>query len=102
MQVQDLSGEPVDLHARPEVSLRSADVDLGTVPIVPTGAGTYVAEITFPTAGEWEIQVSLRVDEFENPVTSRLTVDGSIRARRSPSPAPCAGSPSTRTCTNNR
>ncbi len=74
VQVQDLSGEPVDLRARPEVSLRSADVDLGTVPIVPTGAGTYVAEITFPTAGEWEVQVSLRVDEFENPVTS-LTID---------------------------
>lgn len=74
VQVQDLSGEPVDLHARPEVSLRSSDVDLGTVPIVPTGAGTYAADVTFPSAGEWEIQVSLRVDEFENPVTS-LTID---------------------------
>jgi copper transport protein len=76
VQVQDLSGEPVDLHARPEVSLRSADVDLGTVPIVPTGAGTYVAEVTFPAAGEWEIQVSLKIDEFDNPVTTlTVTVD---------------------------
>ncbi|KAA1425671.1 copper resistance CopC/CopD family protein [Nocardioides antri] len=74
VQVQDLAGEPVDLHARPEVSLRSGDLDLGTVPVTPTGAGTYLADVTFPSAGAWEVQVSLRVDEFENPVTT-LTVD---------------------------
>lgn len=74
VQVQDLAGEPVDLFARPVVSLRGADVDLGSVPVVPTGTGTYVAEVSFPTAGEWEVQVSLPVDEFENPVTT-LTVD---------------------------
>ncbi|WP_183096082.1 copper resistance CopC/CopD family protein [Nocardioides stalactiti] len=74
VQVQDQAGEPVDLHARPEVSLRGGDVDLGTVPVVPTGVGTYLAEVSFPTAGEWEVQVSLRVDEFENPVTT-LAVD---------------------------
>jgi len=73
VQVQDLSGEPVDVHDRPEVSLRSDEVDLGSVPVAPTGAGTFVADVTFPTAGEWEVQVSLRVDEFENPVTT-LTV----------------------------
>lgn len=70
VQVQDLGGEPVDLHTRPDVVLRSADVDLGAVPVVPTGAGTFVADISFPTAGEWEVQVSLRIDEFENPVTT--------------------------------
>ena len=56
------------------VSLRTADVDLGVVPVTPTGAGTFVATVTFPKAGEWEVQVSLRIDEFENPVTT-LTVD---------------------------
>lgn len=70
VQVQDLGGEPVDLHTRPDVVLRSADVDLGAVPVAPTGAGTFVADISFPTAGEWEVQVSLRIDEFENPVTT--------------------------------
>ncbi|RHW28027.1 copper resistance protein CopC [Nocardioides immobilis] len=74
VQVQDLGGEPVDLHDRPVVSLRSAEVDLGAVPVAPTGAGTFVADVTFPTAGEWEVQVSLRVGEFENPVTT-LTVE---------------------------
>lgn len=74
VQVQDLGGEPVDLHDRPVVSLRSAEADLGAVPVAPTGAGTFVADVTFPTAGEWEVQVSLRVGEFENPVTT-LTVE---------------------------
>ncbi|MDZ5622905.1 copper resistance protein CopC [Nocardioides bizhenqiangii] len=74
VQVQDLAGEPVDLAERPTVSLRSADVDLGTVPVTPTGAGTFQATVTFPEPGEWEVQVSLRVDEFDNPVTT-LTVD---------------------------
>jgi copper transport protein len=74
VQVQDTSGEPLDLHARPEASLRGTDLDLGAVPVRPTAAGTYLAEVTFPTAGEWEVQVSLRVGEFENPVTT-LTVE---------------------------
>ncbi|WP_183101515.1 copper resistance CopC/CopD family protein, partial [Nocardioides pelophilus] len=73
VQVQDLAGEPVDLHARPDVSLRGPDLDLGAVSVTPTGVGTFVAPVTFPTPGEWEVQVSLRVDEFDNPVTS-LTV----------------------------
>ena len=73
IQIQDLSGEPVDVAARPEVSLRSTDLDLGTVPVTPTGAGTFLATVTFPKPGEWEVQVSLRIDEFENPVTT-LTV----------------------------
>ena len=51
IQVQDLSGEPVDVDARPEVSLRSGDLDLGAVPVTPTGAGTFVADVTFPKAG---------------------------------------------------
>ena len=48
VQVQDLSGEPVDLRERPEVSLRTAGVDLGIVPVTPTGTGTFAATVTFP------------------------------------------------------
>lgn len=70
IQVQDETGEPVDLHAPPEVALRSGDVDLGEVPVVPVASGTYLATVTFPAPGEWEVQVSLRVSEFENPVTT--------------------------------
>ncbi len=74
VQVQDPTGEPVDGFATPEVSVRSEDVDLGLVPLVPTAAGTYAADVVFPSAGTWEVQVSLRVSEFDNPVTT-LTVD---------------------------
>lgn len=74
VQVQDVAGEPVDLRDRPEVSLRSDDIDLGTLPVRPIGAGTFLTTVTFPKPGEWEVQVSLRIDEFENPVTT-LSVD---------------------------
>lgn len=74
VQVQDLAGDPVDLRDRPEVSLRSDDIDLGTLPVRPIGAGTFLTTVTFPKPGEWEVQVSLRIDEFENPVTT-LSVD---------------------------
>lgn len=76
LQVQDEGGEPVDLAGPPEVSLRSDDVDLGRVPVRPVAAGTYAADVTLPTAGPWEAQVSLPVSEFDNPVTTlALVVD---------------------------
>jgi len=74
LQVQDLAGEPLDGFAAPEVSVRSGQVDLGQVVAVPTAAGTYSAEVVFPSAGTWEVQVSLRRSEFDNPVTT-LTVE---------------------------
>ena len=74
LQLQDLAGEPLDGFAAPEVSVRSGEVDLGQVPLVPTAAGTYAAEVVFPTSGTWEVQVSLRESEFANPVTT-LTIE---------------------------
>jgi copper transport protein len=70
IQVQDESGEPLDLYDAPSVELRSEDVDLGPVPVVPAGAGTYAAEVVFPTPGEWQLQVGVRSDEFTSPVTT--------------------------------
>lgn len=70
VQVQDLAGDPLDLYDAPAVALRNDDVDLGEVPVVPDGAGTYVADVVFPTAGRWQVQVSVRQDEFTSPVTS--------------------------------
>lgn len=70
VQVQDLAGDPLDLYDAPAVALRNGDVDLGEVPVVPDGAGTYVADVVFPTAGRWQAQVSVRVDEFTSPVTT--------------------------------
>lgn len=77
VQVQDLAGDPLDLYDAPAVALRTDDVDLGEVPVVPVGAGTYEAEVVFPVAGSWELQVSIRVDEFTSPVTTMdLSVTG--------------------------
>ncbi|WP_193614847.1 copper resistance protein CopC [Nocardioides lijunqiniae] len=73
VQLQDLTGEPLDGIDAPEVAVRTDGVDLGLVPVVPTASGTYVADVVFPTSGTWEVQVSLREDQFENPVTT-LTV----------------------------
>jgi copper transport protein len=70
VQLQDETGEPIDLQGEPEVSLSSADVDLGQVPVEPVAAGTYRAEVVFPSPGTWEVQVSLPVDRFTNPVTT--------------------------------
>jgi copper transport protein len=71
VQVQDQAGEPVDGFAEPVVSVAKADgsTDLGTQPVVPTGAGTYAVETVIPSPGAWEVQVSLRASEFDNPVT---------------------------------
>lgn len=70
VQVQNLAGDPLDLYDAPAAVLRSAEVDLGEVPLTPTGAGTYTADVVFPTAGSWQLQVSIRVDEFTSPVTT--------------------------------
>jgi copper transport protein len=70
VQVQDQAGDPVDAFAAPEVSLASDDVDLGVVPVTPVGAGTYAAEAVIPAAGTWQVQVSLKASEFDNPVVT--------------------------------
>lgn len=76
VQVQNLAGDPLDLHDAPAVALRSSSVDLGEVPLTPTGSGTYTSDVVFPTTGTWKLQVSIRVDEFTSPVT---TVDLDVK-----------------------
>ncbi|HET9422453.1 MAG TPA: copper resistance protein CopC [Nocardioides sp.] len=70
VQIQDRAGDPVDTFAAPEISVASTTVDLGIVPAVPVGAGTYSADVTVPAPGEWRVQVSLRATEFDNPVVT--------------------------------
>jgi copper transport protein len=70
VQIQDQAGDPVDTFAAPEISVASDAVDLGIVPAVPVGAGTYSAEVTVPAPGTWRVQVSLRATEFDNPVVT--------------------------------
>ena len=70
IQLQDLTGEPVEPVRPPTVRVRSGAVDLGNLALTPSDAGTYRAEVVLPTDGTWRVQVSLRIDEFENPVAS--------------------------------
>ncbi len=75
VQVQDAAGEPYDPPVNPVVELRTEGLDIGTVTVTPIGAGTYRGEVVVPRAGAWEVQVSIRLSRFENPVTTvRLTV----------------------------
>ncbi len=70
IQLQDLPGEPVEQPRLPTVRVSSDAVDLGEVQLAPSDAGTFRGETVIPTEGTWRVQVSLRLDEFENPVAS--------------------------------
>ncbi|KRF19014.1 hypothetical protein ASG90_03780 [Nocardioides sp. Soil797] len=73
VHVEDASGRPVRPYADPVVAMHSDDVDLGPVPLEASGKGVFTARVVIPEPGDWQVQVSLRLDEFENPVTT-LTV----------------------------
>ena len=68
VQLQDLSGEPLEPTQLPEISLRSDELDLGQVKTTSVAAGTFRADLVLPAAGTWQVQVSLRLSEFDNPV----------------------------------
>ncbi len=70
VQLQDDTGEPVVTDRAPDVQLRTSGLDLGSVPVTTTDPGTWAAEVLLPQPGTWEVQVGLRVDRFENPVTT--------------------------------
>lgn len=75
VQVQDAAGEPYDPPTSPVVELRTEGLDVGEVTVRSIGAGTYRGEVVVPRAGEWEVQVSIALSRFENPVTTvRLSV----------------------------
>ena len=75
VQVQDAAGEPYDPPTTPVVALSTDGLDVGEVTVTPIGAGTYRGQVVVPRAGEWEVQVSIELSRFDNPVTTvRLTV----------------------------
>ncbi|MER7608365.1 copper resistance protein CopC [Nocardioides sp. NPDC127503] len=69
-RIQDSAGAPVALARLPTVSIRSDDLDLGTVPVTRAGAGTCTADVVIPAAGRVEVQVGMRRSRFENPVAT--------------------------------
>jgi copper transport protein len=68
VQLQDLTGEPLEPTRLPEISLRSDELDLGEVKTRSVAAGTFRADVVLPGPGTWRVQVSLRLSEFDNPV----------------------------------
>lgn len=70
VQVQDLAGEPVELAEEPAVIVRGPVGALGEVRLESVDLGTWAANLVLPAAGTWKVQVSLRISEFESPVTS--------------------------------
>ena len=68
VQLQDLSGEPLEPTHLPEISLRSDALDLGQVATRSVAAGTFRTDVVLPRPGTWRVQVSLRLGEFDNPV----------------------------------
>ncbi len=77
IEMADAAGAPFEGYEAPSLKLSSDDVDLGYLPVESLAPGRYAAEAVFPSPGTWELQVSLRIDEFENPVgTLDFEVDG--------------------------
>ena len=64
----DAAGEPAEGYEAPRLSLTADDVDLGAVQLSSLGPGVYAGDVLLPTGGEWDVQVSLRTTEFDNPV----------------------------------
>nr|WP_246280589.1 copper resistance protein CopC [Nocardioides daedukensis] len=64
-------GDPVAAYAVPRLALRTDGLALGDVPLEETeaeGEGVYRGRVTVPQPGEWTVEVSVRIDEFANPV----------------------------------
>lgn len=76
VQVQDLAGEPLEPYAAPVVSIGSATLDLGSRPVRNVASGTYRGEVVLPSPGTWQVQVSVRTGEFDNPVLTLQTTVG--------------------------
>lgn len=68
VQLQDLTGEPLEPARLPEISVRSDEFDLGQVKTTSVASGTFRADVVLPAAGTWRVQVSLRLSQFDNPV----------------------------------
>ena len=69
IETRDAAGEFVEGLEAPKAALSSGEVDLGAMELTNIGPGTYTGEAVLPTPGIWRLQVSLRVTEFDNPVS---------------------------------
>ncbi|WP_322921460.1 copper resistance protein CopC [Nocardioides renjunii] len=70
IELRDDAGAPTEGYEAPRVSLSGDEVDLGEVQLSNLGPGVYAGDVVLPTVGTWEVQLSLRTTEFDNPVRS--------------------------------
>lgn len=68
VRIRDGAG-PADGSARPRVRITSGNLG-GSVPLERVGPGSFQGRVVIPRDGIWEVQVSLRLSRFENPVAS--------------------------------
>lgn len=77
LRLRDASGEPAEGTEPPRVRITSGQLS-GDVPLALIDPGTYVGRVVIPRDGIWQVQVSLRLSKFDNPVAS---VDFEVDAR---------------------
>jgi copper transport protein len=70
LELLDSAGRPTEGYAAPRATLSAGTLDLGDVALQNVGPGVYAGQVIFPAPGRWELQVSLRTGEFDNPVGS--------------------------------
>lgn len=68
IETQTLAGDPRETRQLPVVKVRSGSLDLGQVRVTRTGPGAYRVPVVLPQGGTWEVQVSVRLSAFDNPV----------------------------------
>ncbi len=78
LQMRDAAGEPVEGLEAPVVRLVSGEVGFGEVELTNQGPGAYAGQALLSEPGTWDVQVSLKVTEFDNPVdTVEFVVEAS-------------------------
>jgi len=70
LTLTDASGAPVEPLESPRIQVSLPEVGLGPIAqgVIETGPGAYDATSDFPLEGEWIVEVSVRLSQFEEPV----------------------------------
>lgn len=69
------TGETLKPLSPPTVTFALPDQDIGPLKttITPTGPGQYEGTVTLPTAGDWQVRITVRTSKYESP-SADLTV----------------------------
>jgi copper transport protein len=70
VEIDNSAGAPAELFTPPRLRVLGDDADLGDVALAPVSLGVYAGTVRLPVDGIWRFQVSVRIDEFTNPVAT--------------------------------